>query len=328
MTRKTVQALVALVIALVLLLFVVDRRGNDIAADREVLLPDLREHIGNAQQIRITRSSDGENITIDREGERWLVRERDGYPADVDKLGLLVSDLADAGIVEEKTSNPANYARLGVNDPEDGGSGDLVAIDGAGFLYSVILGQSAQGEFRYARVPGEARSFLIDRNPPVPETTGDWLAPEIVDIPASRIQRVTIAHDDGETIVVEKTDESQTDFVVLDIPQGRELSYATIGNSIAGALAQLQLDDVRQRVDAPALASAQFDTWDGMTLSVELVGEGEASWLAFTAASTGEEAEHEVATINERLAGWHYRITEHKKNQLTRRWEDLLRTTD
>ena len=102
MTRKTVQALVALVIALVLLLFVVDRRGNDIAADREVLLPDLREHIGNAQQIRITRSSDGENITIDREGERWLVRERDGYPADVDKLGLLVSDLADAVLWKRK----------------------------------------------------------------------------------------------------------------------------------------------------------------------------------------------------------------------------------
>ena len=39
----------------------------------------------------------------------------------------------------------------------------------------------------------------------------------------------------GETIVIEKSEREQTDFDVSGIPDGRELTYATVGNGIAGA---------------------------------------------------------------------------------------------
>lgn len=330
MTRKTVQVLVAIIVALVLLLLVLDRSSDDNATDRTVLLPGFKEQANDAGHISITRPGGDESVTINHEDESWVVSERDGYPADVNKLGLLISALADATIVEEKTSNPANYAKLGLDDPGEGGGGDLVIVSGTNFSYSVILGDTTQRDYRYARIPDHAPSYLIDQNPPIPEPTGDWLMADILDIPASRVRSVSVVHADGETIVIEKSDEEQTDFVVLDIPEGRELSYATVGNSIAGALAGLELDDVRKHVDAPASTSVDFDTWDDMRLSVEIVVEDEATWLTFAAASADEEAatESEVATINERLAGWQYQIAEHKKNLLIRRWDDLLRTTD
>ena len=59
--------------------------------------------------------------------------------------------------------------KLGVGDPEDGGKGTKVVLSGPGFSYAVVLGESAQGRFRYARVDGEAESSVIDRNPEVPD---------------------------------------------------------------------------------------------------------------------------------------------------------------
>ena len=332
MTRKTVQILAAIIVALVLFLLVLERGGDDIATDRRVLLPGLKAQANDARRISITRPDGEESVTIDREDAGWVVTERNGYHADVNKLGLLISALADAVSVEEKTSNPANYARLGVDDPSEGGSGVLVSIDGPNLTHAVILGKAAQREFRYARVPGEATSYLIDQNPAIPESAGGWLIAEILDIPSSRIRKVSIAHSDGETIVIEKTDQAQTDYAVVDVPEGRELNYATVGNSIAGALAGLELDDVRQRVDAPASTSVDFDTWDGIKLSVAIIDDDETAWLTFAATSTSvdeeETTENEAATINKRLADWQYQIAEYKKNLLIRRWDDLLKTVD
>ena len=129
-------------------------------------------------------------------------------------------------------------------------------------------------------------------------------------------------HADGETIVLAKDTQEQTDFSVLDIPSTRELSYATVANGIAAALGKLQLSDVRARVAAPAATSVEFDTWDELSVSAELVTEDELTWVSFTA--TGGEAE----AINARLGGWQYQLPEHKKSLLTRRWDDLLKAAD
>jgi hypothetical protein len=330
MTRKTIQILIALIITLGLLLLVIDRDDDGTYAERAVFLAGFKEVANDATRISISGSSDGEDVTISRESGNWMVNARDNYAADISKLGQLVSTLANARIVEQKTSNPENYANLGVNDPGDGGNGRLVSIEGPGLNYSVIIGDSAQRDFRYARVPDQATSYLIDQNPPIPASASEWLVADIVDIPSSRIRNVSIEHADGESIVVEKIEEEQTDFDVLDVPEGRELSYATVGNGIAGALSDLGLDDVRKRIDAPAVTSVTFETWNGLSLSVKVIDEEEASWLEFAATSVDEEhsVDNEVAAINERLSGWQYQVADYKKNLLIRRWDDILKDAE
>jgi hypothetical protein len=144
------------------------------------------------------------------------------------------------------------------------------------------------------------------------------------------MQRLTVAHADGETLVIEKTDVEQTDFVVRDVPEGRELSYATVGNGMADGLASLELDDVRKHVDVQASTSVNFDTWDGLRLAVEVVSDDETTWLAFSATTADEEstAGSEAVEINERLSGWQYQVADYKKNLLVRRWDDILKSTN
>lgn len=331
MTSKTIRVLAAIVVALALLIFVVENTDDSTSVSQEQpLLPGFSEHANDANRVRIFYP-EADALTIRRESDKWLIEARDDYPADIGKLRPLIVALAGAGIVEEKTSNPNLYEKLGVDDPEQGGSGTKVSVQGDGFSYSVILGESAQGDHRYARIPDGEFSYLIDEDPDVPEAVGDWLTPEIVDIESQRIRKVSIVHEDGEAITVEKSTQDLTDFTVLDVPQGRELSYATVGNGIAGALSKLELDDVRKGIDGKPETSVVFETWDGLQLDATISSEDDESWVAFSATGDGEastDRDDPAAEINDRLSGWQYRIPDYKKNLLTRRWDDILKSTE
>ena len=154
--------------------------------------------------------------------------------------------------------------------------------------------------------------------------------PDIIDVNSGDVRRVTISHADGETIVIEKSDQEQTDFDVVGVPEGRELSYATVGNGVAGALTKLALDDVRVREEMSPTTITTFQTWDGLTITAEVVSDEESSWIAFAAAAADEESAvaERVAEINTRVSGWQYQIADYKKNLLIRRWDDILKAAD
>lgn len=332
MTRKTIHTLTAIVIGLLLLLLVL--RGNDIddkALVGQRLLPDFEAVANDITEVQLLYSAGVESITIRRKNDTWVIPERDDYAADVGKLRQLIVGLSDAEILEEKTANPEKYQNLGVDDPEAGGDGIKVVVTGLDMSHSVILGDVAQGNYRYARVAGESTSYLINQNPDVPRSSGDWLMRDIVDIDRNQVQRVVISHADGESIVIEKSDQAQTDFAVQDIPEGRELSYATVGNGIAGALGKLALEDVRAHIDAPSTSTVVFNTWDGLRVSAQVVSDDETSWISFSAELAGgesDDARAQVSAINERVSGWAYQLPDHKKNLLIRRWEDILKAID
>ena len=120
------------------------------------------------------------------------------------------------------------YGRLGVEDIGDDSQGTEIRIAGADSETAVIIGNLAQRSYRYARVSGEEKSWLIDQNPALPGAASGWLLLEILDIDQSRGQSVVITHADGEAIRIEKENAADRDYKVPDIPDGRELSYPSI----------------------------------------------------------------------------------------------------
>lgn len=323
MTKKTIQVLTAVVIALVLLIVVAERTDESVPASAErVLMPEFAANANSAEQIRVL-SPDADPVILRQESGSWISSTSDDYAVDIGKLRPLIVALAEASVVEEKTSNPEHYENLGVDDPENGGKGTKVVVEGEGLSFAVILGESAQGDHRYARLADEAASFLIDRNPSIPREAGDWLLTDLLDIDSGQIRSVSITHNDGETIVIEKTIEDQTDFDVLDIPEGRDLSYATVANGIAGTLGNLSFDDVRKATDSPSDTVTVFETWEGLKVTAEIHADGEDTWVAFLVSG---EPEDKVTDIGSRLDGWQYKLPDFKKNLLIRRWDDILKS--
>jgi hypothetical protein len=362
---RNVKVLAVVVLILFGVLFALNSADRgDSSADAEMLFPELKSRLNDINVVTIT-DADG-TITLRREPDaesaaaagRWISPDHDGYPADTGQLRQLLLAIADAQKLEQKTSDPEMYERLGVDDPrEDGGNGVLVSARGDDAAISLILGETTQGEFRYARLPEEDRSWLINQNPAMPDDGAGWLLPDVVDIDASRIESVVLRHADGEVISLHKADVDAVNFAVEDVPEGRELRYPSVANGIAGVLSDLKLQDVqRGDVTGQAVATAEFRTFDGLQLVVDIRSRPEESatepptetetgtgtapgteehWIRIQAsavapseaqAAAGDQTspEDEAAAINARVRGWSYEIASYKADQLTRRFEDLL----
>lgn len=324
MSRRSFQVLAAVAAGLLLLLLLVERGGREAdEAIGRVLLPDLEAELENLESVTIEAAGE-EAVIIRRNGDAWVVVSRNDFPADVANLRRTVRALAAARVVEEKTAIAANYGRIGVDDPREGGSGTLVRLTAGTYEEDVIVGNPAQGDYRYVRIAGAAPSYLVDRDPGLAEAEGGWLATDVLDISMERIERVRIEHADGETIGIARAGEND-DFKLLDIPEGRELSYPAVADSIARALEQLTLTDVEAGTDAPVTITTTFETRDGLTITARVASMDDRDLVAFGATADGAQAPvDEAVAINDRVEGWWYELPGHKAGLFTRRWADLL----
>lgn len=384
----TVKILAILVILLFGVLYVLNTTDRyEGPRETELLAPELKPRLNDVTEVEIATGTDADDrVLIVRGDDLWQVSGKDGYPADTAKLRELLRALADARKIEPKTANPELYARLRVAGPgQKEGAGKLVTARAPEVAFSVILGDSAQGDYRYARLPDEAQSWLIDRNPALPDDATGWLLRDIVDIKSADVRSVVIRHADGETIRLHKESADAGTFTVEEIPEGRELSYPTVVNGIAGALGNLTLDDVARAEEGGLTAATQatFETFDGLRVEVTAADIDEQTWITLEASAPeaaeaaqpaaeeespdetpgGDATDDEIdagddavsgaapddaapadadtaeedaapspaeraAAISERTAGWRYRIPGYKADQLTRRWEDILKAED
>ncbi len=293
-----------------------------------LLFPDLKAQINDVSQVSISKAD--QSVTLRNDAGKWVLAELQNYPVDTGKLRQLLLALADARKLEEKTSNPEMYERLGVEDTAADNQGTEIRIAGPDSESSLILGNLAQRKYRYARIAGETKSWLIDQNPTLPVDVSGWLLPEILNIDSSVIQSVTITHSDGKTIRIEKDHRAATDFTVPDIPDGRELSYASVVDSIAGVLRGLNLEDVAEASvaeEGDSSARTIFTTFDGLEITVDSLIRDENTWITVNATQSDSESD-EATEINERVGGWAYQIQSYKADQLRRRWDDILKAQE
>jgi hypothetical protein len=328
-TTKTLGSLAGLIAILVIAFLILDYGNNSSSASNK-LIPDLESQMNDVSSVVIRKGN--ESVTVQKSSDGWVVVERSEYPANIGTLRDLLLGIADAQIIERKTSDPDKYHLIGVNDPSDEASESVeVVIAGDDFEHSVLLGTPAQSNYRFARPKDQAQSVLIDQNPDIPDGAGGWLANELVDIGAERVQQVIITHADGEKVTVEKPSPDAPNFDLIDIPDGRELSYPTVANGMAAALAELMLDDVRSAPAQPStpVTTATIRTFDG--LQIDVTEDEDGAWLSFlaTAADIAEtDVQDEAAQINDRVKGWQYAIPEHKASLLKRRIEELLKAEE
>jgi hypothetical protein len=329
MNSKVLSLLGAVVVVLVTMLVFLEMNGQaDKAGDGELLFSDLKKQVNDIDTLSVRYPEDTEPVTLGNASGRWSVANRNDYPADVGKVRAVLLAMADARIIEAKTANPDLYGRLGLRSPDSEGSkGVLVSASYGNNKFEVIFGNVAQSSYRYARIPDRPQTWLIDQNPDIPRPVGDWLLNDLLDIDPSRIRQATITHADGDSIRISKESSEDSRFVVDGIPEGRELSYSGVGDGIAGALKDLTLEDVRRVEESDDAVVTVFDTFDGVSVTVNSVKENDQSWISLSAVG-GDDNNEEVSSINERVAGWQFRIADYKSNLLTRRWEDILKAKD
>jgi hypothetical protein len=346
MSKRTLAILAAAFVALLVLVMLGQREETGPAGAGAALVPDLEAALGDIERVTVTRAGGEVVATLEKRPDSWVVADKHGYVADAAKLRQALTALAEARVLEQKTSNPELYGRLGVEDvtaPTATGIGVAMTAPGRE-LPTVILGNAEGARYRYARRAGEAQSYLVDRNPDVARAAAQWLDSVIIDVRSERVREVSITHADGEVVRLSKASAELANFEVADVPEGRELSYPGVANVVGNALRELNLEDVEPAAEGAAEEPTivEFRTFDGLVVRVAGTERDDESWITLEAsadaaaapaadaapaegAAPAEDPVAEAARINAKVGGWRYKIASFQYDQMTRRMTDLLK---
>ena len=354
MSSRTFLILIATVLIMITLFYTTPNDFDGV--DQSLFLPDLKGSINDVEEVTITAAENDFVVTLQRGEAQWTVTERSGFVADVGKIRRNLIALSEAQIVEAKTADPAFFDRLGVQDlDQPDASGTRIDLGTPDQTISLIVGETGvRGKMAYVRLVDSDQSYLVSADLDLGNNMNDWIDQELMNISPADVHSVTITHPDGDSLKLEKPDREAAGFIVLGIPDDRELSYATIADPIGGLLTALTLEDVTAATDfdlsQPDPVVARFETFDGMVIEADAyqlddgvkvqfrvtADQGVANKFMETDAtsddidtntddSTFSSTETIAAELNAKLEPWVFTLPTFKSDQLTKKMADLLK---
>jgi hypothetical protein len=294
---------------------------SESAEQNKALLPGLRERLNDITAITLTGADNQVVATLKHGSEGWSIEQKSGYPADLPKLREFLLKLADATVLEQKTSNPKLYADLGVEDVKGkDAKGILVTLEGLKEPVKLIVGNfnGGGGGGTFVRRDGEAQTLLVKGNITVEKTVAGWERHDLTDIAANRLKQVTIANPEGKTLKVYKEQPGDANFKVADVPKGREVSSDFVANAVGATLSGLRSEDVFSAKEMPPpdkVYKVNYAAFDGVNVGmVAWVKDGKdyaqltasldqvAAAVNISADQTKAQAEYEAAAQAARKA--------------------------
>ena len=303
MNQKTLIGLaVAALVAIVIAIAVnhankpqSEARGEKDAA---YLVPALKDHVNDVDKVVITGAESKPVATLTRGANGWSIAEKNGFAADTGKLREFLLKLADAKLVEQKTSSKDKYAALGVEDVADKDAKSVeIELGGLQKPVKVIIGNANQHGGTFVRRDGEAESWLASGSLGVDKKTENWLRKDLTDIAATRIASVEITRPDGKSVRLAKAAEGDANFKLADVPKGREAGSDYAINGPASTLGGLKFDDAMPAKDAPPAEKplkARFATFDGLVVDVTAWEKDGKDYAQFSASEDEKTASAHV----------------------------------
>jgi hypothetical protein len=302
-SRRLLILGIAALLVIVAGVWLAGREGSTgTAAGTSALYPGLKEQLNTVNAIHLYKAGDARVVELVRKDDVWKVSERDGYPADDGKVRKLLIAIADAKTDEQKTADPQQYAKLGVEDTKGTGATSLrIELVGAPKPVDLIVGKQAAGaRANYVRRAGEPQSWLIDTTLDTSATPDAWVRKDIIDVSADRMQSATVTAKDGKPYTATKSARAEQNFAVTGFPKGKSLSAPTAANSVAMALTALSLADVKPASafqSTPPAAHATFKTFDGLVVDVDGWVQDQKHYVALHPSFDAAQAERfKVAT--------------------------------
>jgi hypothetical protein len=334
--RLGLAAVAVLILGLLAAVFGQQRAPASGASAGGAWLAGLKDGVGSITRIDLASATS--RTTLRRDGEAWRVSERDAYPVDMARLSDMLEELAAARALEQKTSKPEFYARLGLDDIDKPGSSAIqidILRDDKAPAWRVLIGSAAEGrKGRYVRVVGEDETWLVDRSPQAFADPADWIDRRILGIDFTRVASVTRSLADGSGFEAGRPDAGTPSLAVASLPAGTRPRYDSVFDAAARAVISAEAEDVRKPAETlfsgVTLARNRVRLLDGLILDIDAVKASDGNWIRVNAsgpsavakdqpAAANPDPAAEVSAINQRLAGWAYKVSDYVYGELSKR---------
>lgn len=292
-----------------------------------LMFPGLTAKLKDARRVEIT--SKGKTIVIELKNGVWGIADRGGYRVEEPKLRGLLTALTELRLVEPRTTDPAEFSRIGVEDPaaDKTGTADLLRVlDGDGKpIVSVIVGHRrmrTQGnvpEQVYVRLPDNNQSWLAEGGLQVDADPQVWLDRDIINISHTLISKV-VSTKNGQTIELSRDGDKLKVTRPAELPKLEDYKLDDVGR----ALENLTFQDVKPATEpiGDKIGEAVFSTSDGLEITVTVSHLDKDSWMRIAVAAP-DRGKPEAERLNAKLSGWAFETGAWKDQSLVPSLDDL-----
>lgn len=265
------------------------------------VLPDLKA--ADATEIRL---KDAKNeVTLVSKNGSWSVKERGGYPADVNEISELLAKLVEAKVVQSETVGESLYPRLNLVDPskpnQKEGTGTLLELKNkegkqiAHLIFGNVSKKKDPGNplpnaqdgvpaGRYMIAPGKIQNVVVVSDPfaNVEARAGRFLAKNF--FKADRIKTLTAGEGKDQWKITRELEYSQWKFAA---GAGQLDPSAAVG--AVNALGQLAFSDVSTigKIEGDDVKTIVAETFDNLTYTIKVARQKEGNDYLFNFVLTG-----------------------------------------
>ncbi len=288
--------------------------------------PDLAQRLGQVARLEL-RKADATLVVV-RDADRWLLPDKGNYPVRPERVRETLVGLTELRLTEQRTSDRAQLAQLGLDDPTNTGSTAVVlrGLDAAGgTVVELVVGRRrvrTQGnlpESVYVRRPNESQAWLAEGRLALDTDPQLWVDRDIGNLSAERLRKVTVRRVNEGVLVLERGGEADAKLRLTEPPNPPSQDEVAL-DEIARAFEFLTFLDVKPATEIPgeALGEARFEFTNGLAVTAWPNKAGDTMWVRLVAEGA------EAARFNARWQGWAYQLGVWKEKAFTPRLEDLM----
>ena len=282
--------------------------------------------------------------TLKRNGEQFLIVNKDNYPAVTSEISNLITACLGIRISELYTDSPANHKNLGVTEQEAKQVVKFLKPDSS-LLAGVIVGRYNERGGYVRMVPGNNVYHALE-SPGIKGQALDYIYRVLFSLNRCDIEGVVISSPD-ETYTLKPKEGPGV--VLIDIPAGRKLKEDD-SEKVFSVLTDIRFDDVKKGplADEELAFVRKFECKlkDSTLYTIEIARKEDKTFLKCQAEFTdktpvtkepGIESEEELKIKESKLfaqenainfsarhEGWVYEIPEYKAKELVKGVQELL----
>ncbi|MDD5091066.1 MAG: peptidylprolyl isomerase [Candidatus Wallbacteria bacterium] len=292
-------------------------------------------------------------VTLERQGNDFLVKESGGYPASAEKVNKLLLECLDIRCMEKITENTGNHKELGVDQArednlslrfyssssQESGPGNLIT--------GILIGKDTERtSASYVRLENSNTVYTSEKKHYFSENPVDFLDTQLLNLKREDIDSVTIVSN-SETFTINRN--ASNELLLGNIPQDKRgknneiksvfeafsylyLSAVTAEASFKGAFEQTntcKLPNLTYQAQVATMDGKYYIRLSAFGPSQEALEE--SSRISKTEDETQLKKKDAILTaagtadsFNKRHSAWVYEISEWKAKNLTMQFENLV----
>ena len=182
-------------------------------------------------------------VTLKRIEGRFVVVNKDNYPAVTGKINELITTCLDIRTSELYTDDPANHKDLGVTE-QDARSVVKFFKPNSEPLVGIVIGNTKeQGQGSFVRLTSSDKVYVTLKSPWIDQRAMNYIDQKLLSLDRKDIESVTVTGPNDVYTLHAK--EGQGIVLEEDIPEGKKLKGSDY-EQVFNALTSLRFDDVKK----------------------------------------------------------------------------------